>query len=290
MAKTAIPGASRGTVFKMDPADPIIIGLDTRDGPEHPLYDDRIKLPLDEGLVLNIMARGVLVPVLGRKNGTRVEIVDGRQRVRCGREANKRLKAKGCQSIKIEVSLKRPENKADALGMLITTNENRINDGPVARARKAQRLLDYGATEEDVANEFGISTQSVKNLLSILELSPNVQKAIEERKLGYTAAITLSDLSQEDQDQTLGAMLATGNTGVEEAQRQRRARRKKQNGAAADASPRAKKVPAKVLRKVAENEEFTATLSPDAKALLLWVLGDDNAARRVKGLTALLKD
>lgn len=289
MAKTAVPGASRGTVFKMDPADPIIIGLDTRDGPEHPLYDDRIHLPLDEGLVLNIMARGVLVPVLGRKNGKRVEIVDGRQRIRCAREANKRLKKEGCKTVKIEVSLKRPRSEQDALGMLITTNENRINDDYVARAHKAQRLLDYGATEEEVANEFGCNPQTIKNLLKILELSPKVQKAIKAGQIGYIAATSLTDLTQKDQDETLEAMIATGNTGVDEAKRLRRSRKKKDNGSA-DTAPRAKKVPTKVLRRVAEDEEFTSTLSPDAKAILLWVLGDENAARRVKGLTALLKE
>lgn len=288
MAKTAVPGASRGTVFKMDPADIVIIGLDTRDGPEHPLYDDRIRLALDEGLVLNIMARGVLVPILGRKNGPRVEVVDGRQRVRCAREANKRLKKEGLKPVKIEVSLKRPKDEKAALGMLITTNENRINDDYVARARKAQRLLDLGADEDEVANDFGCNAQTIKNLLKILELSPKVQKAIQAREIGYIAAISLTDLPQKDQEETLAAMVASGNTGTDEAKRLRRSRQK-QNGKA-DETPRAKKVPTKILRKVAEDEEFTSTLSPDAKALLLWVLGDENAARRVKGLTALLKD
>src|SRR5512136_2177542 len=35
-----------GDLFKFKPSELIIVGLDTEDGPEHPLYDDRIGLPV----------------------------------------------------------------------------------------------------------------------------------------------------------------------------------------------------------------------------------------------------
>ena len=61
------------------------------------LRDDRAKLPYDERLVLSMMVRGVLQPVIVRKNPEtdRTEVVDGRQRVKACREANKRLKKEG---------------------------------------------------------------------------------------------------------------------------------------------------------------------------------------------------
>ena len=63
----------------------------------HPLYDERIHLPLDESMILNIMDQGVLEPIIVWKDPeTGLScVVDGRQRVRHTVEANKRLAAAG---------------------------------------------------------------------------------------------------------------------------------------------------------------------------------------------------
>lgn len=285
MAKTALPGAKRLNAFAM-PADELtIVGLDTDEGPEHPLYDERIKMPLDEGLVRNIRKFGVLETVTVRKNGERVEVVAGRQRVRATREANRRNSEEGLQPILVPVFVKRPRSDGDALGVMISENENRQDDDPLTRAAKASRLLDFGATEEDVAIAFGISRQTVRNLLALMELSDKVKKAVSQRQISATAAIELRDLTHTDQNAKLAEMLDVGATSTSEARRQRQAR---QNGASA--TPRAKRPGIKTLRKVADDEEFVSGLSADARAILQWVLGDDNAARRVKGLTSVLKE
>lgn len=285
MAKTALPGAKRLNAFAMPPEELTIVGLDTDEGPEHPLYDERVKMPLDEGLVRNIRKFGVLETVTVRKNGDRVEVVAGRQRVRATREANRRNDEEGLQAIMVPVFVKRPRSDGDALGVMISENENRQDDEPLTRATKAARLLDFGATEEDVAIAFGVSRQTVRNLLALMELSDKVKKAVSQRQISATAAIELRDLTHADQNVKLAQMLDVGATTTSEARRQRRAR---QNGTSAE--PRAKRPGIKVLRKVAAAKEFVSELSPDARDLLQWVLGDDNAARRVKGLTAILKD
>jgi ParB family chromosome partitioning protein len=285
MAKQALPGAKRLNGFAMDPEALTIVGLDTKDGPEHPLYDERVKKPLLEGLVLNIMKYGVLEHVLVRKNGDQIEVLAGRRRVRHAREANKRLLAEGAVPVLVPCTVKRPKD-AEALGILISENENREGDSPVVRAHKAQRLVDYGQSETEIAVTFGLTTQGVKNLLQVLELSPKVQKAIEAGSISYTAATELRDLTHNDQDVKLDELIASGATTVAEAKRQRTARKKGNGG---DAGARGARPGVSTLRKVAENEEFVNELSPDAKALLAWMLGDEGAARRVKGLTALLK-
>lgn len=48
----------RGQYFFCDPHTVTIIGLDTKDGPEHPLWDERINRPLDKNLVYDIQAHG----------------------------------------------------------------------------------------------------------------------------------------------------------------------------------------------------------------------------------------
>jgi ParB family chromosome partitioning protein len=59
----------------------------------HPLYDERIHLPINDAMVLNIMDQGVLEPIIVWKDPETGKscVVDGRQRVRHTLEANKRL-------------------------------------------------------------------------------------------------------------------------------------------------------------------------------------------------------
>lgn len=98
MAKQALEG-KRLNAFAMDASDLTIIGLDTKDGPEHPLYDERIFLPIDEAMVRNIRAFGVIEAINVRKNGPNVEVVDGRQRVRHARIASQRNVEEGLPPI-----------------------------------------------------------------------------------------------------------------------------------------------------------------------------------------------
>jgi len=204
--------------------------------------------------------------------------------VRAAREANRRNADEGFEELRVPCIVKRTKD-ADALGVMISTNENRQDDDAITRAAKGQRMIDYGKTEEDVAVAFGISKQALKNLLALLDLSSKVQKAVQARKLSATAAIELRDLTHAEQNEKLAEMLATGATGVVETRRQRKAR---QNGK--PTTPRGKGVGVKVLRKVAADEEFLDTLSPDAKDILLWILGDEARVKRIKGLTAVLKE
>lgn len=291
MAKTAIPGASRTTAFMMEPDALTIVGLDTNDGPEHPLFDERIHLQLDEGLVRNIRAYGVIETVTVRKNGPLVEVVAGRQRVRAAREANRRLAAEGFKTIKVPVMVRRDRDPR-AIGVMVSENENRIDDDAITRAQKAQRMLDFGNTEDDVAVAFGISKQALKNLLSTLDLSDKVQKLISERKLPFSTAITLRDLPRAEQETKAKEMVDKG-VGVAEAKRQERIRKAERNGKKPpdpSKNARGKAVGVKTLRKVADNEEFMNELDPQARDMLRWILGDDAAAKRIKGLTALLKE
>lgn len=296
MSKQAIPGATRANAFLVDPSDVVIVGLDTKDGIEHPLYDPRIHLPLDEGLVLDLMELGQLQEVLVRKNGDAFEVVDGRQRIRAMREANKRLAAKGMETMKARVAVRRPLDRrsveADALGVMISANENRQDDDVVAKAAKAERLLALGKEKAEVARRFGIVLPSLENLLALNDLSDTVRAAIQAKQIGFIAAIKLNDLSHKDQDETLAAILASGQTTIAELERMRRARKKKKNGKATaeETEPRAKRPALKVIRKVSQDEAFMSGLSPDAKALLAWFLGDEKAAKRIKGLSAALRE
>ena len=55
--------------------------------PKHPLYDERARAPIDEVMVASIMHYGVGEPVVCRRNGNLIEVIDGRQRVKNAIEA-----------------------------------------------------------------------------------------------------------------------------------------------------------------------------------------------------------
>ena len=124
MSKQALNGR-RLNAFGMDPMDLTVIGHDTEDGPDHPLYDERVKLPIDDAMVMNIASLGVREPIIVRKNGDAVEVVDGRRRVLHARVANELLAKKGEPLITVPAMLA----KGDACLMeqvAISLNEIRV--------------------------------------------------------------------------------------------------------------------------------------------------------------------
>jgi ParB family chromosome partitioning protein len=222
--------------FKFSP-EKLVVVTDKK----HCLYDERVHLPLNESLVKSIMVRGVIVPVVIRLNGKRedgtpiVEVVDGRQRVRAAVEANKRLAAEGKETVLVSTTRRRGE-AADLAGVMISTNELREGDDLLTKARKLQRYLAMGRDEEDAAIAFGCSVQTIKNMLKLLELHPDVQKAIEKDELPASIAKELSTLPQEEQPAALEKIKAAGPV---KGARGMQAARSVRKGKSADAGPRA---------------------------------------------------
>jgi len=199
-----MPKASRDSLnakgkrdaYMFDPDDLVLVNDE-----KSPLYDERVNLPIDENLVLNIMfapdgvPQGVLEPINGTRNSEtgKVEVIDGRQRVKAAREANKRLKKAGMEPVWVPCMLKRT-NAHGAMGMLISSNEHRQNDTPLGKAQKAQRYLALGRDESEVATLLGISTASVKNLLSLLDAPAAVRNAVESGKISTSDGYKLARL------------------------------------------------------------------------------------------------
>lgn len=207
MASGKAIDAPRGaSTFKLDPDEVVIIGLDTKDGPEHPRYDERVNLPLKEETVLNFMTIGVHTPIVVCKTDNGVEVDDGRRRVLHAREANKRLRALGEQPI---VLLALPKRGDDAfhqtLGVVL--NEHREDDGILEKITKAKRLYDRLGGDQDalhkVAGAFGVTGNAVKGWLKIDELPASVKNAVKQGILSAHAASKLHGLDKEERDAKL---------------------------------------------------------------------------------------
>ncbi len=259
--------AQRSDAFTLDP-DNFTLVTD----PNSPLYDPRVHDEPDEALVRNIMVYGVIEPVIIRRNGSSVEVVAGRGRVKAAQEANRRLVAEGKQPIRVPAILKRGAD-ADMYGVLISENECRREDNPLIKAQKAQRLIDMGRTTEEVAVAFGVTRQAVESWLHLHDVADPIRQAVEAGEVSATAAAQLSGLERDRQVETYEALKAEG--GKVTAKRAKRAARQ------GDTSP----VPKMRSRKEIEWEahflhslddiEINQGFYEGALAVLDWVLGSD---------------
>ncbi len=198
--KTSID-APRGTHFFVEPDECIIIGLDTKDGPEHALYDARINRPLNSDRVANYAFYGVLKPVLVKKDGDRLVVVDGRQRVRYARAANKELAKRGEDLIRVPVIVKKGDDD-DLFAMGRAANLHETSD-LIDQARDAQRHIDRGHDHNETARAFGVSPSTLRNWLAMLNLAPEVQAKVTSGEIGTVAAVQLAQLPAAEQVATV---------------------------------------------------------------------------------------
>jgi ParB-like chromosome segregation protein Spo0J len=196
--------------FFLDPDDVKIIGIDISpeevDGEVHYLYDPRAHLPLNEAFVRNVMAIGVKKPILVTKIGNNTIVVDGRQRTKVAREAKKRL---GSGTIFRIPALLQKGDEAMLTQISIATNDFTVQPTALEKAKRAQLLLDRGNSLEEVAVMFEVSVKSIQNWTQkLLTLSSPIQEAIEAEVITSSAASCLSDLSPEEQKNTLEQLVA----------------------------------------------------------------------------------
>ena len=283
MSKQALDG-TRLNAFAVDPKDLVIVGLDTDDGPEHPLYDDRVKLPLDESMVLSIMVRGVLETVLVRKDGDAVQVIAGRQRVRCAREANARLKKEGGAQIRVPVMVRKGA-EADHMGVAITENEIRRDDTPSIRALKLQRYLALGRSEAEAAVAFGVSLQTIKNWGRMSDLDPKVLKAVDSGKIPASAAWNLSELPRDEQKTELEKLLSNGHATVKATTKAAKNAKARKSGNDEGYEPPGKRLVTKVMKL----NNKSNTLGGEFLRGVMWVLGDISP-KSIAGLTDLIRE
>lgn len=186
-----------------DPDDVVLV-----DDKASALYDERVDNDYKESLVLNIMfapegvPQGIIEPLSGRRNREtgKIEIIDGRQRTKAAREANRRLKKQGLEPIRLPVWIKRASDQS-AMGMLISANEHRTEDSAENRAKKIQRYIALGRDEKEVAVLLGVSESTVKNLLRLLDAPAAVRNAEAAGKISTSDSYKLAREAKTDPEQ-----------------------------------------------------------------------------------------
>jgi len=248
--KKALP-FKRANAFMAYPED---LHLEKVQGQKH--YDPRVHHKFVERDVKWIMRRGVLEAVKVDKCGSKVVVIDGRQRVINALEANRRLVKDGEPPLLIPVVLKRGD-PATLFEFSVIANEHRQADNHVTQAFKFQQYMNLGRNEEDCAELWGVDKQTVKRRIKLLELCPEVQQAVAEGRVTSMRAIGWCNLSYEDQRAQL---------------------EEKKPAAAGPRRPSPKRIE-KVLT-------ASAKLSPAVRAAIEWAAGhlsDQEAAEQIKG-------
>lgn len=198
-----------------DPADLVIVGLDTKDDETHELFDERINTPVDDNLVKNIMVYGVLQPIIVREEAGKKMVVDGRQRVRAAREALRKQSDSGSVKVRVPYTTHGTQG-ADAVrltGVMVSANEQRKSDEILTRAAKASRMLALGASLDEVAIAFGRSTVTIRQWTKLLEASPLLLAAVRHELIAVSAAHEVAKYDKDKQPEVLRQLQAQAGEG-----------------------------------------------------------------------------
>lgn len=278
--------AKRDQHFIFDPFKLTIIGLDTKDGPEHPLYDERIHEPLTDEFLANIELLGIIQAIRVVKDPVSgaAEVVAGRKRVMAARILNERFKKAGSsERIGVPALIERDRDTLRSLAIVAAENEARTPDSLLTRAKKAARMQSFGMTQDDIAKAMACTKASVANLMLLRGLAPQVLKRVEEGALTPSAALGLKDLPHVDQVKAAHELIASGKATAVASKAKARAVRTGVEGI---------KKPGKrqIMRAIAyakENEDADDELHPEFIRGLRVAIGDLDA-RSVLGLSAIM--
>ncbi|WP_321782362.1 hypothetical protein [Burkholderia pyrrocinia] len=203
MAKNSIDvyGAKgKGNTLQFDPEDLTLV-VD----PMHPLYDERVHMPIDENMVRNIMFhKMILQPIEVSKNPEtgEIEVVTGRQRVKNAREANRRFRDQGLPPVFVPAFVRKlPREQRASVLSAATASENAIRqqETPMTTAAKMARQANMGRNEDDIAAIFGCNVATVRSTLALLDCCEAVQKAVDSGDILVTHARALAKVPPAEQ-------------------------------------------------------------------------------------------
>lgn len=142
-------------------------------------------------LAESIKVHGVIQPIIVKKSTVRgYEIIAGERRVKASKIAG---------LTKVPAIIK---DFNDQLMMEISLLENlqREDLNPIEEALAYQNLLNHlNLTQEELAKRLGKSRPHITNMIGILRLPEKVRLMLEEGKLSYSQARTISKLSSEEE-------------------------------------------------------------------------------------------
>lgn len=254
------------------PEEIVIVGIDVPsgdgvgDGPRQ--AEEAV---IDERFVLNVMALGVIEPVIIRRRPDgRLEAVEGRRRLRAAREANIRLAARGEDPIRVPVVL-RTGTEADLVSVAFAGNEFGRGNSIMTRAWMAREYVNKGRTVEDAAARFCVDVATVKNWLALLDTAPRIQQAVAAGEIGLIGALGLGRLPPDQQGEALRRASGKVSEGAPRASTTDARRAAAEARGVRFITP----PPKRVLKKLLKTPQARRVLERlDPAVLLQWIVGE----------------
>jgi ParB family chromosome partitioning protein len=262
----AVEGAKRGTFFWVEPEGLVLIT-----DKAHPLYDERVERPLTDRFVASLDYYGNGKPILCRKVGEELFVVDGRRRKRGLCAANVLRRKRGDKPLLAKVLIVQADDRL-AAALSTTLNEHGEDDDVMTKARKAQRYLGQFGSAQAVADEcFQVDVQTVQEWLKLLDTAPAVQEAVAQTRVSPSAAVALAGLPKTEQAEKLATLLAEGPVTARVARAAVRARKGGKTGEDAHPAPNKREV-RKALEALESDGVVGDSVNAEHRALLRWVL------------------
>jgi len=143
-------------------------------------FDDEKLLELAD----SIRAKGILQPIIVKKDGERYIIVIGERRFRAAKLAGIR---------KIPV-IEKDVNDQDMVELAVLENIQREDLSPIEEANAYSQLVnDFKMKLQDIAQKIGRSVSYISNKIRLLKLSDEVIRAVSEKRIteGHARAILI---------------------------------------------------------------------------------------------------
>lgn len=171
-----------------------------------------------EELVNSIKEHGVLQPIVV------TETPDGRYELIMGERRLRASKIAGRDSIPAVI---RSATEQQKMELALIENVQRADLDPIEEARAYLRLSDeFGMTQDQVGERVGKSRPHVANIIRLLQLPEEIQRAIADRRISASNARTLLSLPTEQERMEMFQAMLQGNFTVRQTEervaRQRR--------------------------------------------------------------------
>lgn len=206
----------RGTLWYFEPHELDIVGFDT-DEQDHELChhaSNAFDAEHYAEYIAYMRLHGVVKPIVFRRDGDRILVVDGRTTTRVARvvaplwEADR--KAEGVKDAKFMIPAVVRKGTAEELFCASrAANRRRPEDDPMEQAKDVAKLINGGVPEEQAAVKLGLPAARIKQLLALLQLHPKVQRKVGAG-VSLDAAVKLAKLPQDQQVAKLAEISATG--------------------------------------------------------------------------------
>lgn len=163
----------------------------------------------DKQLIANLRRGKIIGPFKARPEGDGYGVVVGRRRFLAKKESGAKEFVFGVDCLIEDMS----DEEAREISLVENLESLRKSLNPITRAKRLNELIAFSPTGlRGTARRLGIPASTLSEWLKLLQLSPKMQEAVKEKKLGYTDALMVAreKFGEELQDELVQVLETEG--------------------------------------------------------------------------------